>query len=148
MRSLICDVGDVLEFIYFLGPEFFLCGQHIRQDQVLKPQLATSIWGKQNQEKAGWLTQQNQQDQLQSQNCVRNTGFESGRCGRPVTLPHSAWHSLHSQPQNQPPRHTGPVIRPVILGGSGMKSGCAGTGVFLPRRYGGAADLSKKMGIC
>ncbi|KAF5467374.1 hypothetical protein F2P56_017202, partial [Juglans regia] len=115
--------------------------QHVRQDQVLKPQRAASIWGRQHQEKAGWSTQQNQQE-LQSQNCARNTGFQSGRCGRPVsTMPLSAWPSPHSQPQNQPPRHTGPGIRPVTLSGSSGKRECAGTGVFLPRRYGSSPDI-------
>ncbi|KAG2730416.1 hypothetical protein I3760_01G290700 [Carya illinoinensis] len=120
--------------------------QHVRQGQVLKPQCAASIWGRQYQEKAGWSTQ-NQQE-LQSRNCARNTVFESGRCGpcgRPVsTVPLSAWPSPHSQPQHQPPRHTGPGNRAVVLGGSGGKRECAGTGVFLPRRYGSSPDIRKK----
>lgn len=124
--------------------------QHVRQDQVLKPQCAASIWGRQYQEKAGWSTR-NQQE-LQSRNCARNTVFESGRCGpcgRPVsTVPLSAWPSPHSQPQHQPPRHTGPGNRAVVLGGSGGKRECAGTGVFLPRRYGSSPDIRKKTCMC
>ncbi|KAF2318996.1 hypothetical protein GH714_012289 [Hevea brasiliensis] len=35
-------------------------------------------------------------------------------------------------------------MRAVFLGGSGVKRECAGTGVFLPRRYGNPPDSKKK----
>ncbi|RVX13612.1 hypothetical protein CK203_010052 [Vitis vinifera] len=37
-------------------------------------------------------------------------------------------------------------MRAVFLGGSGLKRESAGTGVFLPRRFGNASDSRKKPG--
>lgn len=116
--------------------------QHVSQDQVLKSQRV-SIWERQQEAKVGWSTQQHQQEQ-QIQCRVRNTGHESGRCGRPLGLPQSAWPSLQAQQQNQLPRHNGSGTLAVFLGGSGAKRESAGTGVFLPRRYNSAPECCKK----
>ncbi|KAF5453618.1 hypothetical protein F2P56_028511 [Juglans regia] len=120
--------------------------QNARQDQVLSPQPEASIWGRPDQMKLCWSAQQNLQDPEQIHSRVRNTEFKSGRCGRPLSVPQSAWPSLHSQPQKQPPSHSGSSMRSVFRGGSGVKRDCAGTGVFLPRRYSSAPDIRKKTG--
>ncbi|XP_059457070.1 uncharacterized protein LOC132186957 [Corylus avellana] len=117
--------------------------QHLRQDQVLKSQRVP-VWERQQEVKVGWSTQPHQQEQ-QIQNRVRNTtGYESGRCGKPMGLPQSAWPSLQAQQQNQLPRHHGSGTRAGYLGGSGVKRESAGTGVFLPRRYNSAPECCKK----
>lgn len=124
------------------------------QFQHVKPQCA-SIWGRQ-QVKVGLSpsstptptpTQQHQREpQSQTQSRVRSsTGFESGRNGRTLGLSQSAWPSLQAQNQNQVPNHNGPSMRTVVLGGSSsVKRECAGTGVFLPRRYNNPTDSRKK----
>jgi hypothetical protein len=92
-------------------------------------------------------TQQHQREpQSQTQSRVRSsTGFESGRNGRTLGLSQSAWPSLQAQNQNQVPNHNGPSMRTVVLGGSSsVKRECAGTGVFLPRRYNNPTDSRKK----
>lgn len=94
-----------------------------------------------------WSAEQNLQEPEQIHSRVRNTGFESGRCGRPLSVPQPAWPSLHAQPKKQPSSHSGSSMRAVFRGGSGVKSDCAGTGVFLPRRYSSAPDIRKKSGI-
>ncbi|KAG6728696.1 hypothetical protein I3843_02G164900 [Carya illinoinensis] len=120
--------------------------QHARQDRVLKPQPEASIWGRQDQMKLCWSAEQNLQEPEQIHSRVRNTGFESGRCGRPLSVPQPAWPSLHAQPKKQPSSHSGSSMRAVFRGGSGVKRDCAGTGVFLPRRYSSAPDIRKKSG--
>lgn len=104
------------------------------------------VWERQQEVKVGWSTQPHQQEQ-QIQNRVRNTtGYEGGRCGKPMGLPQSAWPSLQAQQQNQLPRHHGSGTRAGYLGGSGVKRESAGTGVFLPRRYNSAPECCKKTG--
>lgn len=77
----------------------------------------------------------------QIQHKARNFGYVNGRCGQ--QQPVSAWPPLQAQqkPQQQ---------RPVFVAGSGcVRRGCAGTGVFLPRRYGNINnphDSRKKLG--
>jgi hypothetical protein len=112
---------------------------------VLKSQRVP-VWERQQEVKVGWSTQPHQQEQ-QIQNRVRSTtGYESGRCGKPLGLPQSAWPSLQAQQQNQLPRHNGSGTRGGYLGGSGAKRESAGTGVFLPRRYNSAPECCKKTG--
>ncbi|KAM6598681.1 hypothetical protein CsatA_018290 [Cannabis sativa] len=92
--------------------------QNIAQFQALKPDIAV-------------------------QNRGRNNGYENGRCGRALNLSQSAWPSLQVQNQNQLPN------RPAMGAaaphtGSGAKRECAGTGVFLPRRYSNPPESRKK----
>lgn len=112
--------------------------QRIRQEQVLKQQC--SVWGREAKE--AWFSQQQQQLQQQQQiHSRRSVGLESGRCGRPLGLPPSAWPPLQHQHQQ-----SSSGMRAVFLGGSGLKRESAGTGVFLPRRFGNASDSRKKPG--
>ncbi|KDO69241.1 hypothetical protein CISIN_1g015817mg [Citrus sinensis] len=75
---------------------------------------------------------------------ARNFGHVNGRCGQ--QQPQSAWPPLQAQQHQQKPQQQ----RPVFVPGSGcVRRGCAGTGVFLPRRYGNINnpyDSRKKSG--
>lgn len=75
---------------------------------------------------------------------ARNFGHVNGRCGQ--QQPQSAWPPLQAQQHQQKPQQQ----RPVFVAGSGcVRRGCAGTGVFLPRRYGNINnpyDSRKKSG--
>ncbi|XP_061343573.1 uncharacterized protein LOC133289602 [Gastrolobium bilobum] len=122
--------------------------QRLRQEQVLKQQCG-SVWGRQG--KASWSTQQQQQQQQQQvQNRVREFGYEYESVNSTRPLPQSAWHHpLQVKPQNQQILpHGGSGSRPVSQGGSGVKRGCAGTGVFLPRQYGAPPPESRKKTSC
>lgn len=109
-------------------------------------QQCGSVWGRQAKATttgttSTWSTQP-------VQNRVRDFGYESVKCTRP--LPRSAWHPppLQVKQQNhqvQVPFGGGSGSRPVSQGGSGVtKRGCAGTGVFLPRQYGAPPPESRK----
>ncbi|KAJ9160232.1 hypothetical protein P3X46_025653 [Hevea brasiliensis] len=137
----------------------------VRQEQQLKPRCP-SVWGRQ-QVKVEWQAQpqtqlqqhhpqpqiqtqsqshyQHQQQQIQSRGRSL-VGYENGRCMRPLGLPQSAWPPLQvqSNQNDQPQQHSSTGMRAVFLGGSGVKRECAGTGVFLPRRYGNPPDSKKK----
>lgn len=81
------------------------------------------------------LSQQNQQVPSSSN---RGLGYENntGRCGGgwPLGHPQSAWPSL--QAKNALQNQNVSNLRALFLNGSGdVKKKCAGTGVFLPRRY-------------
>lgn len=119
--------------------------QLVRQEQQALRQQCSSIWERQ-QVKTNWQAQpqfhQHQHQQVQSRG--RDVRYEDGRCGRPLGLPQSAWPPLQVHPQNQHSSSAG--MRAVFLGGSGVKRECAGTGVFLPRRYGNPPDPKKKSG--
>ena len=105
---------------------------------MLKQQCAT-VWGR--QAKANWLAQQQQQ----IQNRVRILGHESGKCGRHLSVPQSAWPPLQAQHQNQQAQHFGSGPRGVANGGSAaVKRSCGGTGVFLPRPCVNAQESRKK----
>lgn len=109
----------------------------MRQEQMLKQQCG-SVWGR--EPKATFSTQQ----ELQVQNKGREFGYGSVKCALP--LPQSAWHPLQAKHQNQQAQvqHGGSGCRPVLHGGSGVKRGCAGTGVFLPRQYVAPPESRKK----
>ncbi|PON87615.1 TIP41-like protein [Trema orientale] len=125
--------------------------QALKPDMAVKPQCA-SAWGRQM--KVGWSSQAQVQAQAhqqnhpyyhqQIQNRARNTGYEHGRCGRALNLPQSAWPPLQVQSQNQQPLHNRSSMGAVPLAGSGVKRECAGTGVFLPRRYNNPTESRKK----
>lgn len=106
------------------------------------PHQSSEMWGR--KVNPGWLgARQLYQTRVGS-------GFaENG--GRERSLSHSAaLHSLQFQQQNQ---YGGSGARAAFPGGSGggggLKRECAGTGVFIPRRYGSKppADSRKKTGI-
>ncbi|KAL2317174.1 hypothetical protein Fmac_031050 [Flemingia macrophylla] len=113
----------------------------VRPEQVLKQQCGGSVWARQG--KVSWVTQQHQPCP-QVQNRVREFGYdyEGVKCARP--LPHSAWHPLQVKHQNQQVAHFGPGLQ----AGSGVKRGCGGTGVFLPRQYGAPPSESRKKTSC
>ncbi|XAR66226.1 hypothetical protein NMG60_11012376 [Bertholletia excelsa] len=122
--------------------------EHARQNQVLKQQCS-SVWGR--------PVQKNQfQQQVMSLNRggrVHGGGefMTNGRYARPVGLSQSAWPPLQVQNQDPPNRTAqmgGSGMRAVFLGGSGVKRGCAGTGVFLPRRFGNSPSESRKKPGC
>lgn len=110
--------------------------RHAREDRVLKRQASLPVWARTME---GWSEnqqQQQQQLQLQIQSRVKNAGLVNGRCGRSQGFPQSAWTS-----------HNGAGVRaPPFVAGSGLKRECAGTGVFLPRRYGDFPESRKKSG--
>lgn len=122
----------------------------MRPEQALKSQSTGGAWGR--HAKAGWPAQQPQEHQQQQliQSRVRNSssyvGHEIGRSGHPVNLAQSAAlrSSVHGQHLKQQPHYIEPPMRTVLLGGSGLKKECAGTGVFLPRRYGNPPESRKK----
>ncbi|XP_057441858.1 uncharacterized protein LOC130733647 [Lotus japonicus] len=118
----------------------------IQYQQVEKTQpQCGSVWGRQAKSTTTWSTQQ-----VQVQNRVRDLGYgyENAKCVRP--LPRSSWHPLQVKLQNhQPPfGGSGSGSRPGSQGGSGVKRGCAGTGVFLPRQYGAPPPESCKKTNC
>ncbi|KAJ9175802.1 hypothetical protein P3X46_014316 [Hevea brasiliensis] len=144
----------------------------VRQEPLLKSQCPSVC--ERQQMKAGWQAQpqpqqhhhprpqiqshfQHQQQQIQIQSRGRSVvGYENGRCVRPLGIPQSAWPPLqvqsnkqqhlhqHQHQHQQPQQHSSTGMRAVFLGGSGVKRECAGTGVFLPRRYGNPPDSKKK----
>ncbi|EXC07560.1 hypothetical protein L484_005867 [Morus notabilis] len=129
--------------------------QNLTQFQGVIPQQCGSAWGR--QVKVGWSAsaqqqqQQSHYQQQQIQNRGRNCGYENGRCGRPLNLPQSAWPPLQVQNQNQNQNQQHHPSRPagmggVFAGGSTVKKECAGTGVFLPRRYTNPPEPRKKSG--
>lgn len=106
-----------------------------------KPQCSAA-WGKQGQ--LPWSAYQQQQQQIQSRGSSI-PGYESGRCGHGVSLPQSAWPPLQvQQHQNQHPQRNNASMRPILPNGSNIKRECAGTGVFLPRRYTNPAPEPRK----
>lgn len=120
-------------------------------EQALKSQSSGGAWGR--HAKTGWPAQQAQENHRQQQILIQSrernssVGYENGRCGgRAVNLAQStAWpSSVQVQHPKQQPHRNEPPMRTVLLGGSGVKKECAGTGVFLPRRYGNPPESRKK----
>lgn len=86
------------------------------------------------------------QPNQQVQSRIRGIEHESYnvRCGggRPLGVPQSAWSSLQARNVQQNQRAS---LRAPHLNGSGnMRRECAGTGVFLPRRYENPPQESRK----
>lgn len=110
-------------------------------------QVGGPIWGQQQ-------AYQNRGPRI----CVENGGgpVGNGRCGRALGLPESAWPTLQIQKQQfyQNPQQNGGGggVRAVFPGSGsgggrgGAKRECAGTGVFLPRRYEAPFDSRVKSG--
>ncbi|GLT93021.1 hypothetical protein SLE2022_108280 [Rubroshorea leprosula] len=117
--------------------------QQARQDQLVKSQCG-AVWGR--QVRPNWQAQtQYQQPQIQGRARSNVGGCENARCGRLLSLHQSSWPAL--QTPSQPQQYSGSGMRAVFLGGSGgVKRECAGTGVFLPRRYGNPPENRKKSG--
>lgn len=109
------------------------------------------VWGRQVQAQAQaqaqgkancWSTQQ-----VQVQNRGREFGYEydSVSCTRPLPRSAVAWNpppQVKQQTYQAP--FSGSGSRPVLQGGSGVKRGCSGTGVFLPRQYVAPPPESRK----
>ncbi|XP_021904251.1 uncharacterized protein LOC110819390 [Carica papaya] len=117
--------------------------------QLMRPNLAVkhhSGSAMERQVKLCWQVQQ--QQQIQRRGCSA-VGYDDRRCSRPLGLPQSSWPSLQQQQQQLVQSHQSrPAMRAVFLGGSGVKRECAGTGVFLPRRYNNPAPDSRKKSSC
>lgn len=105
----------------------------VREEHVLKQQCG-SVWGR--QAKPNRLVQQ----QVRYEG-LPEFGYEGVKCTRPSSLPQSAW---TPQPQNQRVQYSGSGSRHGLPGGSGVKRGCGGTGVFLPRHNGYNPTESRK----
>ncbi|XP_015931426.1 uncharacterized protein LOC107457766 [Arachis duranensis] len=113
--------------------------QTVMQEHLFKQQCS-SVLGRQgnNNKPISWSSQQLRG----GVKCVR------------VLPQSSAWHNLHQvkNHQNQPHiARAGSGSRPVFQSGSGaggIKRGCAGTGVFLPRQYGAPPPETRKKTSC
>ncbi|KAJ1389165.1 hypothetical protein SESBI_38516 [Sesbania bispinosa] len=102
--------------------------------QLLKQQQSgSSVWGRQVQN-----------------NKVRDFGYNNYQSVKNVRpLPRSAWYQHHPlQVKQQNHQMNGSGSRPVLQVGSGVKRGCGGTGVFLPRQYGAPPPESRKKTNC
>lgn len=113
--------------------------QQLKQQQIMKQrqqqqQHCSAAWGKQGAKPAPAVQQH--------QPAFHGAGFGTGRSGRPLGLPSSAWPPLQ-QHQQQPSSG----MRAVFLGGPGSRRESSGTGVFLPRRAGNPTEMKKKPGI-
>ncbi|XP_065869507.1 uncharacterized protein [Euphorbia lathyris] len=102
------------------------------QDQLNR---SYSVWGTQQLKAESPHLPQNQ---IQNRG-TSTAGYQNGRFVRPLGLPQSAWPPL----QVQKNKHRSPASStPAFLSGSGVKS-CAGTGVFLPRRFNDSVHIKK-----
>ncbi|XVE52586.1 hypothetical protein DITRI_Ditri02bG0133600 [Diplodiscus trichospermus] len=122
---------------------------HGRPEQMVKPQCG-AVLGRQVKATSNWeaqLQQQQQRQQIQSRTRSNVVG------GRPLGMPQSSWPPLQVQSQQlqqQPPQQNSVSgMRAMVIGGSGnVKRECAGTGVFLPRRYGSNPPEPRKKSGC
>ncbi|XP_019192214.1 PREDICTED: uncharacterized protein LOC109186611 isoform X2 [Ipomoea nil] len=106
---------------------------HQARGSQMMPHQSSEMWGQ--KVSPGWLgARQLYQTRVGS-------GFAENGCrGRTVLGGSAQSAALHSLQLLQQNRHGGPGTRGVFPGGSGgggMKRECSGTGVFIPRRYGG-----------
>ncbi|KAF5738482.1 hypothetical protein HS088_TW13G01381 [Tripterygium wilfordii] len=137
------DFCEAHGFTHNVSQQMNLQYQRARLEQLVKQRQhkqrqCASVWAKQVD-----LNLQLQNQQIQSA-AQRASGFQTGRCGNPVTVgvPQSAWPRLLQSPLHQSQQfaaqsqHLNPGMKAIVPGGSGVKRVCAGTGVFLPRRYG------------
>ncbi|CAK8538240.1 unnamed protein product [Lathyrus sativus] len=119
------------------------------QYQQVKQQC-DSVWGRQAQTQAQAQAQALAQAKAASWSTqVQNSGYdyEGMKCTRP--MPRSVWHSpIQVKHQNNPVLFNGSGSRPVSQIGSGVKKGCGGTGVFLPRQYGAPLPESRNKTNC
>ncbi|XP_057983023.1 uncharacterized protein LOC131167952 [Malania oleifera] len=115
--------------------------QQLRQLQMMK-QRSQAAWGGQGM--AGGLYQQHQV----VPNRARANEFANNGNSRPLGLPPSAWPPLQKQNQQQQQQQNGSGMRAVFLDSPGSRKGCAGTGVFLPRRIGNPSETRKKKLAC
>ncbi|RZB50436.1 hypothetical protein D0Y65_047378 [Glycine soja] len=112
-------------------------------NQVVRAkQQCGSVWGRPT--KPNYLVQQ-QQVQVQVQNRAREFGHESVnvKCTRP-----SAWPPLQVEQQNNRVQLGGSRVVIPGGGGSSVKKGCGGTGVFLPRHYETPSEPPRKKTGC
>lgn len=112
--------------------------EQLRQQQMMRQhqqQQAMGVWG-------------HPKFQLsQAQQMMLNSGRT---VGKKPNLSMAAWPTLEQQSQRQqqlqPQQLPGSGMRAVFLGNPTSKRECAGTGVFLPRRFGTPAVARKKSG--
>lgn len=120
----------------------------LRQQQMIKQQGSSAVWG--GQAKASTGRYQQRQTQQIVQNRGRTSEFVGARNTRPLGLSPSAWPPLQQAQQQQQQQqqnlhqNNGSGMRAVFLGTPGGKRECAGTGVFLPRRVDNPSDARRK----
>lgn len=117
---------------------------HVQYQQV--KQERDSIWARHAFAQAQAQAQAHVKAiQAQVQNRVYD--YEGVECTR--AMPRSAWHSpIQVKNQNNPVYFNGSGLRTGLQRGSGVKRGCGGTGVFLPRPYGTPLPESRKKTSC
>lgn len=129
---------------------------HVQYQQVVKQQCGP-VWGRQVQAETqaqtqaqgkanNWSTQQ-----VHVLNRAREFGydFETVSCTRPLVRSAAAWNQPPQvKQQNYQAPFSGSGSRPVLQGGSSVKRGCGGTGVFLPRQYVAPPPESRKKTSC
>ncbi|KAL3531755.1 hypothetical protein ACH5RR_005276 [Cinchona calisaya] len=110
--------------------------QQLRQQQMMKQQATSGAWGQ------GKFQLSLTQDMM-----ILNRGRIGTALGK-SNVSMSAWPTFEQsqRPQQQQPKQPpGLGTRAVFLGNPGTKRReCAGTGVFLPRRFGTPAETHKK----
>ena len=120
----------------------------LRQQQMIKQQGSSAVWG--GEAKASTGRYQQRQTQQIVQNRGRTSEFVGARNTRPLGLSPSAWPPLQQAQQQQQQQNlhqnNGSGMRAVFLGTPGGKRECAGTGVFLPRRVDNPSDARRKPG--
>jgi len=133
------------QWVFFINENnLFFYLQQIQYQQV--KQECDSIWARhalaqaQAQAQAQALAQMKT---LQAQVQNRGYDYEGVKCTR--AMPRSAWHSpIQVKNQNNPVYFNGSGLRTGFQSGSGVKRGCGGTGVFLPRPHGTPLPESRK----